>query len=181
MSGRPLAESDAPFLRALFADPAVGPLVSAERRPWDAALAAEAAADYARHWRRRGWGLRLWIEGGRARGVAGFNMCEIGGVEAVEASFAFVPRAQGRGLAEEAMRAALDELRPPVVWAVIHADNAPSERLLRKLGFASAGALPAEGPEEVAPRARLLFVRAAQREAPPRAPGAGARTPGPTT
>ncbi|MEM1313194.1 MAG: GNAT family protein [Pseudomonadota bacterium] len=154
LQGRPVAPSDAPFLAALFGAPGVAAWTSEDRAPWTPARAKAKAAAFAAHWTAHRFGLRVWEEDGVPAVLAGLQFCVIGGLPAVEAAFATAPERQRRGLAAEAMAAALTEA--PGIAARLHAvtlaGNAPAEALLRRLGFA----LAADGP----PRLWVLKVEA---------------------
>ncbi|SCL14076.1 GNAT family N-acetyltransferase [Micromonospora inyonensis] len=68
---------------------------------------------------------------------------EIDGAAAAEIGWMVLPGHQGQGLARWAVSGVLDEARRDSRWSVVHAfpgvDNAPSNRLCRRLGFTLAG------------------------------------------
>lgn len=141
LTGRPVAPSDAPFLARLFGAAEVGRWTSSDGAPWDAARAAAKAEAFAAHWTAHRFGLRLWREGDAPVALAGLQFCVIGGLPAIEAAFAVLPARQRRGLAAEAMAAALVEA-PDIalrLQAVTRPGNAAAEALLTRLGFAACG------------------------------------------
>lgn len=91
------------------------------------------------------YGFGMWTvalrETSEVIGRAGISMRE--GYEDPELGFVIGVPWQGRGLAEEVCRAILryagEELRFERVQALAHAENAPSLRLLRRLGFVPCG------------------------------------------
>ncbi len=161
LEGRPIRDADLPLTRALFGAPEVGFGTSADAAAWPEDRIAARTAAFAAHWRAHDFGLRLWFEQGVFVGIAGLHLRVVDGRGAVEASFALTPAAQGRGLAQEAMRAALAEAAPfcRVTYAVVYADNPRSARLLRRLGYLRAGAPALPDPDGGPARARLLFRR----------------------
>lgn len=144
LRGRPVGLSDAPFLAGLFGAPGVAAWASEDRAPWTPARAEAKAAAFAAHWTAHRFGLRVWEEDGAPAVLAGLQFCVIGGMPAVEAAFATAPNRQRRGLAAEAMAAALSEA--PDIAVRLHAvtlpGNAAAEALLSRLAFAPV----ADGP-----------------------------------
>jgi RimJ/RimL family protein N-acetyltransferase len=74
------------------------------------------------------------------------------GLDHVDIGFAFLPAWRGRGFAEEAARAVLGQARElgvGKVVAIVSPGNAPSIRLLEKIGMRAAGSvrLPRDGEE----------------------------------
>ncbi|MEO1689525.1 MAG: GNAT family N-acetyltransferase [Pseudomonadota bacterium] len=151
LRGRPVRDGDGPFLAALFGAPEVGAWTQAEAAPWTPARAAAEARAFAAHWTAHRFGLRVWSDAQGPAALAGLQFCVIGGLPAVEAAFAVRPDRQRRGLAREAMTAALEEAPQIAAWlhAATRPENAAAEALLRRLGFARV----AEGPPRVWRRA----------------------------
>lgn len=136
LEGRPVRPRDAAFAAALFGHAQVGRWTGDESG-WSRAEASGRARAFAAHWTAHGFGLRLWRDRDGPAGVAGLQFCVMEGAAAVEASFAFAPDRWGRGLAAEAMTAALAEGGAicAQVQAVVREGNAPALALLRRLGF----------------------------------------------
>ena len=165
LTGRPVTARDAGFLASLFGRAEIGAWTSDDAAP-DRREAAERARAFAAHWSAHGFGLRLWKDAAGPAGLAGLQFCVLEGAAAVEASFAFLPDRWGRGLAQEAMQAAMQEA--PALAAEIHAvvreGNAPAFALLRRLGFAErATALPARRRFAHAPDPAARLVAGAAR------------------
>jgi RimJ/RimL family protein N-acetyltransferase len=137
---------------AMWRDPEVvrfiGGRPSSEEDAWARILR------YLGHWRACGYGF--WIVHDRAGGFVG----EVGVADfkraiapehacAHEAGWVIATAAAGRGLATEAMTAALawcdGVLGAPRVTAVIEADNASSIRVAQKCGFHRAGSTTYKG------------------------------------
>ena len=107
---------------------------------------------------RHGFGLYLvsLAETGERIGMCG--LVKRDGLDDADIGFAFLPAWRGRGFAEEAARAVLAHAREDLglgrIVAIVSPRNAPSIRLLEKIGMRSAGKvkLPRDGDEEI-----LLF------------------------
>ncbi|MBC3841080.1 GNAT family N-acetyltransferase [Streptacidiphilus sp. 4-A2] len=102
-------------------------------------------------WERDGIGYCLVVPRGNPAEVSGFSglrVIELGGERVLNLYYRFVPSAWGRGLAAEAARAGLElagrTLPELPVVALIGVDNLPSQRLARRLGFATDGTVDSE-------------------------------------
>ena len=109
-------------------------------------------------WEREGFGYFSVVENDAADdvviGLAGLKVAEMRlpddkTVRALNLYYRFRPTAWGRGLALEAVGAALEHVRPLraelPVCAVIRADNLPSRRLAERLGLRETGEVDAAG------------------------------------
>ncbi|QFZ22944.1 GNAT family N-acetyltransferase [Saccharothrix syringae] len=113
--------------------------------PPSAEEAAKALVAWQAHWARDGigyWAVEL-PETGEVIGFGGLRHHELDGEPVLNLSYRFRPRHWGRGYAPEMARAAVDwasRSRPgrPVVITTVP-DNAPSQRVAEKLGFAHVG------------------------------------------
>ncbi|HMS19177.1 GNAT family N-acetyltransferase [uncultured Sphingorhabdus sp.] len=127
---------------AAWADPAMTEFIGGKPRTrtesWAKFLAASAL------WQFMGYGYWSFLDRatGRFLGNGGLSWFERGvaGLEGVpEAGWAFIPEAWGKGLATEAMGAALawadDELKAPEIRCIIDPGNRASRRVAEKLGF----------------------------------------------
>jgi RimJ/RimL family protein N-acetyltransferase len=127
---------------AAWADPAMTEFIGGKPRTrtesWAKFLAASAL------WQFKGYGYWSFLDRatGRFLGNGGLSWFERGvaGLEGVpEAGWAFIPEAWGKGLATEAMGAALawadDELKAPEIRCIIDPGNRASRRVAEKLGF----------------------------------------------
>lgn len=127
---------------AAWADPAMTEFIGGKPRTrtesWAKFLAASAL------WQFMGYGYWSFLDRatGRFLGNGGFSWFERGvaGLEGVpEAGWAFIPEAWGKGLATEAMVAALawadDEFKAPEIRCIIDPGNRASRRVAEKLGF----------------------------------------------
>lgn len=153
---------------AMWAEPAVVRFIGS------VPLSREAAwSRFLRHaglWQMLGFGFFALEERatGRFVGQAGFQDLRRDLTPSIEgtmeAGWALAPEAQGRGLAEEAMRAALawaDAAQPGVpMSAIVAPEHAASLRIAGKLGFAEAARADYQGGEVVILR-RLTPVQAA--------------------
>jgi RimJ/RimL family protein N-acetyltransferase len=146
---RELTPSDAPFIVSLLNDPGFirnigdrGVRTEADARDY---LAAGPLASYARH----GFGLCAVVlaASGAAIGICGIlQRAELPGPDL---GFAFLPQFHGQGYALEAASAVRGDaharLGLPTLFAIVNPDNAPSIRLLEKLGFAREGTVRLSG------------------------------------
>ncbi|MBS1765806.1 MAG: GNAT family N-acetyltransferase [Acidobacteria bacterium] len=132
---RPLALDDAPFILRLLNEPSflqhIGDKGVRDLDGARAYLANGPLASYAAH----GHGLLAveLKEGGEPIGMCGLLQREH--LEHPDLGYAFVPEAWGQGYASEGARAVLDEAKIPRILALVSPANAPSIRLLEKLGF----------------------------------------------
>jgi RimJ/RimL family protein N-acetyltransferase len=96
----------------------------------------------AAHWAAHGFGPRLWLHEGRPAALAGLRHQLIEGRSVIEALWTVEPDLHRRGLAPEAMRAAMaaDAAEARAVEAWTRPDNGPSQRVAARLGFAPVGA-----------------------------------------
>ncbi|MBT8155372.1 GNAT family N-acetyltransferase [Epibacterium ulvae] len=110
------------------------------------------------HWAALGFGYwAITARDGAYLGMAGFCILprlsepalkDILGADPIEAGWVLDPAAQGQGLAQEAMVAALhwaDGQPWPETAAMITQDNVPSVRLAAKLGYKAAGRVEYRG------------------------------------
>ncbi|WP_169253663.1 GNAT family N-acetyltransferase [Brevibacterium sp. 'Marine'] len=102
------------------------------------------AAEWIR-WSRRNYaehGFGLWLvetRTGEFIGDCGLTWQTVNGIPHLEVGFQVKPSAQGNGFATEAALACVDHARElavsPVLVAIIHRDNRPSQRVAEKLGM----------------------------------------------
>lgn len=140
---RPLEARDAEFILELLNDPAfIANIGDKGVRTREGALGyiETTAAKFAEN----GFGL-LAVEDreGLVMGICGLVRRE--GLEGPDLGYAFLPRFWGQGFAEEAARAILDTCVLDRVLAVTDPANAPSIRLLGKLGFTPDGQVSLDG------------------------------------
>jgi RimJ/RimL family protein N-acetyltransferase len=142
LTGRPWRADDWPFLLRLQSDPRSGPWITRRGATPTEDLARASVARFVGHWAAHGFGPRLWFFEGRPAALAGLRHQLIDGRAVVEALWTVEPDLHGRGLAPEAMRAALaaDAPEARAVEAWTRPDNAPSQRVMAKLGFVAVGA-----------------------------------------
>ena len=127
---------------AAWADPAMTEFIGGKPRTrtesWGKFLAAAAL------WQFMGYGYWSFLDRatGKFLGNGGLSWFERGvaGLEGVpEAGWAFIPEAWGKGLATEAMAAALawadEALKAPEIRCIIDPGNQASRRVADKLGF----------------------------------------------
>jgi ribosomal-protein-alanine N-acetyltransferase len=136
---RPLQFEDAAFIVTLLNDPAfirnIGDREVRNDNDARSYLAAGPLASYARH----GFGLCAveLAAGGAPIGICGLLQREE--LAAPDIGFAFLPEYRGQGYAFEAAAAVLADAHTRLsfesVLAIVNPDNAPSIRLLEKLGF----------------------------------------------
>jgi ribosomal-protein-alanine N-acetyltransferase len=112
------------------------------------------------HWESNGFGpwALLERESGAYAGRAGLRWTAVEGAAAVELAWTVDPAHQGRGLATEAARAALELARAErveEVVALILAGNRASRRVAEKLGMAAAGSARHAGLPHLVYRAKL--------------------------
>lgn len=99
------------------------------------------------------WGFGLWrvelADGGAPIGMAGLLRRDY--LEDLDIGYAFLPEHGRQGYALEAAAAVMEYawrvLRTSRVLAIVNQDNAPSIRLLEKLGFAAQGLVRPPGAE----------------------------------
>ncbi|MEL6316957.1 MAG: GNAT family N-acetyltransferase [Pseudomonadota bacterium] len=141
LTGRPAAARDWPLILEILEDPQSGRHLTAPGLEASEARARRVAEGFAEAWRADGFGPRVWsLPGGRALGYAGVRRAMLEGVEVVEALWALLPAAWGRGYAQEAVRAALEQDAPgPIVMAWTLPENAASLALMTRLGFLDSG------------------------------------------
>jgi len=156
---REIVAMDAPFIHQLLTDPdflamigdrGVKTLKDAER-----AVEEKFRASYAQH------GFGMWLVEGKAEGVklGMAGLVRRDGLDHVDVGYAFLPIARGQGYTTEAVRAVLDWAAArgiaPVV-AIVNEENAPSRRVLAKVGLVPDGSLRLPG----ATRDVMLYVPA---------------------
>lgn len=112
--------------------------------PFDAALIDRLLLEDRQHWQRHGFGPWVLVERGSGRfvGRGGLAWTRVEEELAVELPWTIEPELQGRGLATEAARAAVEwaaEIRLEEVVAMILPANQPSQRVAEKSGFERAG------------------------------------------
>jgi ribosomal-protein-alanine N-acetyltransferase len=102
-------------------------------------------ASYAAH------GFGLWAVEDRADGawLGMSGLLRRDWLEAPDLGYAFLPAARGRGVAREAAEAVLALARPrfgaDTVLAIVNPENAPSIRLLERVGFVEEGMVQPPG------------------------------------
>jgi RimJ/RimL family protein N-acetyltransferase len=137
---RPLRESDAEAIIAIWSHPLVEPWIG-EHTP--EAVRVELAFHIA-HQAEHGWSL--WgleeLDGGRLVGDCGLQPLALAGPE-VELGYDLHPDVWGRGLATEAAGAVVALARGPLaisrVVAAVKPSHAASRRVLEKIGMTPAG------------------------------------------
>lgn len=133
-----LAPEDLPDLVALHLDPEVSRFLGGVRTPEVTAAYLETSL---RHWADHGIGLwALRAHDGAFRGRAALRYVDLEGVPELEIAYTFARDAWGQGLATEISRALVEiwrtRCREPSLVGIVVKGNAPSERVLRKVGFA---------------------------------------------
>jgi ribosomal-protein-alanine N-acetyltransferase len=126
---RPATDADVDTLHHIWIDPDV------RRFLWDdQVIARETAADVvaasSEDWRERGYGLWVVEENATPIGFAGFRSSE----EGPELLFGFLPQWWHRGLAAEAVRAALAFLDRDC-WGATDVANTASARVMERAGM----------------------------------------------
>lgn len=143
---RPLEPGDEAALLALWREPAV----AARLFPHAPATSAQARALVAL---RAGPMLRFALEDRAERAFLGYcGVQPLPETGEPELFYALHPRAWGRGLATEAGAAVLEAARAAGLSAlvgVVLPSNAPSRRVLEKLGFRQAGTMQHAGREHL--------------------------------
>jgi len=151
---RPLRESDVDGAHRVYGDPEVMRYVGADGLP---RTREESAAGVARMMQgQRTNGFSLWAvelrETGEMIGVCGVVHVDGAGPD-VELVYEFQRSAWGQGYATEAARACLAAALGPLglrrVVALAYPENAPSIRIMQKLGMRDAGTVDAYGRELV--------------------------------
>jgi RimJ/RimL family protein N-acetyltransferase len=137
MRGERLGPEHRAAMEPLSGDPRVGATMGGVRTPEEVAeeLATAAAA-----WERDGFGYWMFFDAATGEPVArgGLSRTEFDGRPEVEVGWAVMPERWGEGLATELGAAALDvafELRLRDIVAFTLPHNAPSRRVMDKLGF----------------------------------------------
>ena len=146
---RELTEGDADFALELLNDADflahIGDKGVRTREDARAYLCNGPLASYAAH------GFGLWGvepgEGGALLGMCG--LLQRDWLDAPDLGYAFLPAARGRGVAREAAEAVLALARPrfgaDTVLAIVNPENAPSIRLLERVGFVEEGMVQPPG------------------------------------
>jgi RimJ/RimL family protein N-acetyltransferase len=140
---RRFTAADLEPLQTVFCDPEVMRFVGAERRPLSAGEVVAWLARVEEHWQAHAFGPLAVVEraSGRVIGEAGLQLLEAG--PDVELTYTLARTAWNHGFAMEAARAVLvwgfAGLRLQRIWAVDHPENAPSRRVLEKLGMTARG------------------------------------------
>src|SRR6478752_4152552 len=149
-----LRPQDAEPLQRLYGDPEAMRYVGAEgsvRTPEQTAAGVGRLIDHQHE-----QGFSLWAvagrDGGEVIGVAGLVLVEMAGPE-VEVVYELVRDAWGRGIATEVGRACLDVAFGPLglerVVALSYPQNAPSVRVMQKIGMRDDGEFEAYGRQMV--------------------------------
>ena len=149
---RQLVPGDAPFILQLLNDPGwIRHIGDRGVRTVDAAAAyleARMIAQYEKH------GFGLWMVEGRAGGDA-MGICGLVKRDTLpvpDLGYAFMPAYRGQGYAYESALAVRDHatgaLGIPRLLAITSPVNAPSARLLERLGFAPEGDMPWAGDDK---------------------------------
>ncbi|HRK64844.1 MAG TPA: GNAT family N-acetyltransferase [Terricaulis sp.] len=127
-----------PFV-AMMAEPEVARFLNSTQAPMDRIDAWRALAFNLGHWALRGNGLFAVEEKASGAFVGRIGAWRPEGREDVELGWGLARGFSGRGYAREAARAAGDwmfaELSLSHIASFIHADNAPSQKLARRLGM----------------------------------------------
>jgi RimJ/RimL family protein N-acetyltransferase len=157
---RPLHGGDAPFIRGLLNEPSFLRYIGDRGvRTLDDARTYIADGPVASY-RANGFGLLLVTERATAAPLGICGLLRRPALDAPDLGFAFLPAHWGRGYAFEAARAVLDHSRAALglgrIVAITSLDNAPSIRLLEKLGFTFERTLRLAADDEV-----RLFASAA--------------------
>jgi RimJ/RimL family protein N-acetyltransferase len=143
----PLGPADLDEAAALFADPEVMRFVA--DGAMDRSATAKWLEDVARSWRSRGFGL--WAirdaatgaflgEGGLQTFPGALSLPDLEVDPEVDFGYTFCRRSWGQGYSIEAGEVMLEDAwrryRGSVIHAIVTSDNIPSQKVLRKLGFA---------------------------------------------
>ena len=139
---RPFGAADAAGHAAIYADPAVTRYLPGGPFEGDVARqrSARSLEHFAAHWAAHGWGVWAVLDkaSGRLVGQCGLNHLPDG--SDVELLYALDRQVWGRGLAEEAGRAALGHGFGPAglarIVAVTRPEHGASRRVMEKLGMA---------------------------------------------
>jgi RimJ/RimL family protein N-acetyltransferase len=139
----PWTEDDLPLVQALLGDPVMMEHLGGPESP-------EKIVE--RHGRYVGApGVFKIVVDGVSAGWVGFWEHEWQGEQIYEIGWSVLPGFQGRGVASEGTRLALEQARasdgPRVVHAFPVPDNGPSNAICRKLGFTLLGEVPFEFPK----------------------------------
>ena len=129
---RPVETSDVDALHALWCDADV------RRYLWDDVVIPRGTAEIVVRnssidWRERGYGLWSVLEAGELAGFVGFRSSQARAEP--ELLFGFHPRFWHRGLATEAVQAALAWIGRRTIWAATDPPNAASIRLMERIGM----------------------------------------------
>ncbi|MBU6372518.1 MAG: GNAT family N-acetyltransferase [Alphaproteobacteria bacterium] len=132
-------ETDLPHFQALHADPDVARWLGG---PLDAAVAEGLFRFYVETIERQGWGMwAVQDEAGALVGAAGLQPVRAGlpSAPGLEASWRLLPRARGRGLVTQSMRAVLKDafarLDAEEIVTFTAAVNLRSQAVMQRLGF----------------------------------------------
>lgn len=140
--GRRPVFRDADELHPVLADQRVARWLSAGGAPWTLSQVRSLLVKDVDHWKRHGWGP--WVvrdaATGKALGRVGAERTTVAGAEEVEVAWFISADRWGEGLATEmaaeAVRVAFEEVGlPDLVSFTLHG-NAPSRRVMERLGFA---------------------------------------------
>ena len=146
---RPFEESDEEEAVRLFTDPefmveAIEPVLTLE-------TAMTRLNGYLRNQQTRGyskWAVR-WTGRPEIIGYCGYGVLPLDGRDVPELAYRLMPNARGSGVATEAAAAMIgwgfEQLGLEVIHAIVREDNAPSRRVLGKLGFAYIRDVEVEG------------------------------------
>lgn len=139
--GRAVTAADFHLLHALNGDPAAARTLTVDGLPTPPERTAAQLEGFVRHWREKGFGVRVLFERatGRFVGRAGLRCAPFEPGE-TELLYALLPAFWGRGLATEAGAALVAEALGPLgresVIAFTLPNNRLSRRVMEKLGFA---------------------------------------------
>jgi RimJ/RimL family protein N-acetyltransferase len=138
LRGTPPAAGDLAFLTELLGDPRVGATLGGVLAP---AAVAEILASHREHWRRHGFGYRIWRDRATGEPVArgGLACATVEGEDVVEVGWAVRADRWGEGIATELGAASLEEAAGLGIGRVVAftmIDNAASRRVMEKLGMA---------------------------------------------
>lgn len=149
---RQLTSSDAPFIVALLNDPGWLRYIGDRGVHTEEQAVAYMQNGPQRSYAERGFGLYLVERKADDEAIGLCGLIQRDFLTDVDLGFAFLPHFRGAGYAVEAAAGVLRDARATLkvtqVVAITALDNAPSARLLQKLGFRFEGLVAYPGEEE---------------------------------